>query len=511
MQKLKRIIKLIIVFAIALYLGTNNSMAVNYMEDMWELAINDLDAFLNMSVDETTDGSTNVIDPLTHTKAAYCIDPDDNHGDANQDEMKTFVVDVGKNGISSVNNWSTKNTGDSRNNYKAARAVMEIMYYATKSYVNNESSTFGADNTPYKMMLQGRLINNQSNMGGLFGNCFSGKYYDLNGKMYPGQPARLKREAMNYVNSTITYSFEDKSRKNVQAMYEVGNWILVGPYKIQNTGSGTIDSITAISNSGASYEADGWTTSISTSNIHQNKNLPNGKTFYLAFKTHKPDSIDKVKVVKTSSGFMRARMIFCESDGGQSIGIWGGTLDSSTSEDELELPGVQFSNIKITKKDADSGKLLANVGFIVYNETTGKWVKDGTPAQYVNNKKDATVYISNSKVVVNIRNLSRSGKYTIYEVKQPYFGYEQASSDEPLSILTTNISAVGQTIYLNATNKRKYIKLSGFVWEDIISQKQSVRKSLYNQNENDDFDKLIANMKVSLRDAKGNLLKAEDG
>ena len=133
MQKLKRIIKLIIVFAIALYLGTNNSMAVNYMEDMWELAINDLDAFLNMSVDETTDGSTNVIDSLTHTKAAYCIDPDDSHGNANHGNMRTYVVDVGKNGISSVNNWSTKNTGDSRNNYKAARAVMEIMYYATKS------------------------------------------------------------------------------------------------------------------------------------------------------------------------------------------------------------------------------------------------------------------------------------------------------------------------------------------------------------------------------------------
>lgn len=511
MQKLKRIIKLIIVFAIALYLGTNNSMAVNYMEDMWELAINDLDAFLNMSVDETTDGSTNVIDSLTHTKAAYCIDPDDSHGNANHGNMRTYVVDVGKNGISSVNNWSTKNTGDSRNNYKAARAVMEIMYYATKSYVNNESSTFGADNTPYKMMLQGRLINNQSNMGGLFGNCFSGKYYDLNGKMYPGQPARLKREAMNYVNSTITYSFEDKSRKNVQAMYEVGNWILVGPYKIQNTGSGTIDSITAISNSGASYEADGWTTSISTSNIHQNKNLPNGKTFYLAFKTHKPDSIDKVKVVKTSSGFMRARMIFCQSNGGQNIGIWGGTFDSSTSEDELELPGVQFSNIKITKKDADSGKLLANVGFIVYNETTGKWVKDGTPAQYVNNKKDATVYISNSKGVVNIRNLSRSGKYTIYEVKQPHFGYEETSKDNPTKEIAVNIQAVGQTLTINMGNKRKYIKLSGFVWEDIISQKQSVRNSLYNQNENDDFDKLIANMTVSLRDAKGNLLKAEDG
>ena len=99
----------------------------------------------------------------------------------------------------------------------------------------------------------------------------------------------------------------------------------------------------------------------------------------------------------------------------------------------------------------------------------------------------------------------------IYEVKQPYFGYEQVSTSEPLSVATTNISAVGQTINITATNKRKYIKLSGYVWEDIISEKQSVRNDLYNQNENDNFDKLIANMTVSLRDANGNLLKAEDG
>lgn len=511
MQKLRKLIKLIIIFVIALYFGTNASMAKNYMYDMWYAAENNLDEFLNMSVESYTDGSTRVISRLTRTRSAYCIDPDDNHGGANHGNMRTYVVDVGKNGISSVNNWSTKNTGSSSNNYQAARAVMEVMYYATKAYVNNESRTFGADNTPYKMMLQGRLINNQSNMAGLFGSCFSGSYYDLAGKMYAGQPARLKQEAMDYVNSTITYAFEDKSTKNTQAMYEVGDWLLVGPYKIENTGSGTISNITAISKSGKSYEAEGWTTSVSTSNIRQNKNLPNGTTFYLAFKTNKPDSIDKVKVVKTSSGGMRARMIFCQSDGGQNVGIWGGTFDASTSQNEIELPGVPFSYIKITKKDADSGKALANVGFIVYNETEKKWVKDGTPAQYVSNKSDATVYTSNSQGIVNIRNLSKSGKYTIYEVKQPYFGYEETSIDNPSTEVAANISAVGQTINVTMKNKRKYIKLSGYVWEDIISEKQSVRNDLYNQNENDNFDKLIANMTVSLRDANGNLLKAEDG
>ena len=225
MQNLKRTIKLIIIFIIAIFFGTNFSMAKNYMYDMWYQAENNLAWFLEMPVERYTDGSTRVITGLTNQRSAYCIEPDYAHGGANRGNMKTYVVDIGKNGMSSVNNYSTKNTGDPSNNYTAARAVMEIAYYATKAYQNNESSRFGANNTPYKMMLQGRLINNQANMGGLLGNVFSGSYYDLNGKMYAGQPARLQEEATNYVNSTVNYAFEDKSTKDVQAMYEAGDWL----------------------------------------------------------------------------------------------------------------------------------------------------------------------------------------------------------------------------------------------------------------------------------------------
>ena len=365
MHKLEKFIKVVIIFILAIFFGTNFSMAKNYMYDMWYQAENNLEWFLNMPVEGYTDGSTRVIQNLTNTRSAYCIEPDYAHGGANRGNMKTYVIDVGKNGMSSVNSYSTKDTGNPGNNYNAARAIMEIMYYATRSYQNNESSAFGADNTPYKMMLQGRLINNQANMGGLLGGIYSGSYYNLEGKMYPGQPAALQQEAMNYVNSTITYAFEDKSIKNTQAMYEDTynneEWLLVGPYKIENSGSGTINSITAISKAGYSYEAEGWSTTTSAKDIMQNKNLPNGTDFYIAFKNNKPDTIDKVIVKKQTTNAMRARMIFCESDGGQNIGIWGGTFDSSSSLDEIELPGVPFSYIRIKKQDEDSQKLLQNV------------------------------------------------------------------------------------------------------------------------------------------------------
>lgn len=504
----KKIIKLAFAFVIMIFSLAKASMAVQYTYDMWYQAENNLDYFLNMGVESYTDGSTNVIGRLTHTRSAYCVDPDNFHGQGNSRNMRTYVVDVGANGMDSVNGLSTKTS-------TSARAAMEVLYYATKSYENNESRTFGADNTPYKMMMQGNLINKAGSMLDLFGGALAGKYYDLNGKMYPGQPAALSAEANSYVDSTVTYSFADRSTKDVQIMYEDGDWLLVGPYKIENSGSGSITNITAVSKTGVSYEAEGWATSLDASTVRQDKNLPHGTEFYIAFRNNKPDSVDRVDVKKQATNVLRARMIFCQSDGGQNIAIYGGR-SSSTVEQSIRLPGVPFSYIKITKTEEHSGNALANVGFKVSwkeNENAEeKWVQDGVPAKYVDSRDDATTYITNSQGIANIRNLSKKGIYTIYEIINPNFGFVDTSEEDPCRVVVAEIKAVGQMINLRdeVTNERRYIKLSGFVWEDMISEKQSIRNYLYNRDENDDFDKLIANMKVSLKDKDGNLLRVWD-
>ena len=68
---------------------------------------------------------------------------------------------------------------------------------------------------------------------------------------------------------------------------------------------------------------------------------------------------------------------------------------------------------------------------------------------------------------------------------------------------------------VNFHNRRKFVKLSGKVWEDMISGKTSQRDYKYSETEEDESnpDKLVANVTVKLKDRDGNSVdfKTEDG
>ena len=496
-----------IIFFIIILMATMTISSARTIGDIRRLAEDDLESFLSADFSGYTNGQTDA--SIRDSNAAYCLDHIDGtlpgHNGGNGKNMKTMVIDVGKGGIDKVNGLSTKDS-------VGAQRAMEILYYAIKSYINNEP--WGATNrSPYRMMMlyKAGYYSSTLQAEGFFDSSLPIVDYDIAlEKFAAGKSEEYTQEARDYISSTVSFAFKDKSSDNVQTIVNKDNLIFIGPYKIANSGAGSITDITVKTASGTICHADGWSTTTSSGNVNWNKNLPNGSEFYIVFSNQKPDSAREVKVYKKVENILVGRMVYCASDGGQNIAIYGGDLDTDVDY-EISLPDVPYSFIKLVKKDEDSNKLLANVGFIVYNETEGKWVKDGTPAQYVDNKDDATVYISNSRGEVNIRNLSKSGKYTIYEIIQPYFGYEETNIDNPSNEIVANISAVGQTVNLTMKNKRKYIKLSGYVWEDIISSKASTRNYLYNQDSNDDQDKLIENMMVSLRDSKGNLLQAEDG
>lgn len=350
------------------------------------------------------------------TKANYCMDVYD-HGatGGNGTRMLTSVVNVGANGIGSVNNLNTRNSD-------AARKAMEVIYYATRSYMNGEPWGKGMGSSPWRfmMLLRSALYSYSMTREGLFSGGLPSSGYDLLPETFGSKWKPYAQEGLNYVSSTTNYQFSDNSRKDVQIMEEKDGYIFAGPYSIKNSGAGSITSISAISrNDNGRYSPDGWATSINTSAINRNYNLPNGTEFYLVFSSQKPDSIKEIKVTKKISNVLRARMVFCQSDGGQNIAIYGGKFIED--EDEITLPGVPFSNINLTKVDTDSRTGLANVGFIVYDKTSEKWLKDGTPAQYVDSRDDATVYITNAEGKVTIRNIKEKGEYVVYEIINPNF------------------------------------------------------------------------------------------
>lgn len=470
------------------------------MGQITRIAINNLDEFLTMTILPSTDGNT---DPSENTYANYCMDPFE-HGWANHNDMKTAVVDVGLNGISNVNGLSTTNS-------EGARRAMEVLYYATKSYINQEPWGATGD-SPYRLMMMQSAAKYSGVMvgSGLFNSSLPGGVTEDYMKNQFGNTRyyELKAEGEAYVSNTMNYAFVDQSPKGVQTIEEVDDWLFVGPYRIQNTGAGYISDITVKTMDGTICRPDGWSTTTATNDINLNTSLPDGTEFYLAFKTQKPDSAEEITVTKKIDNVLRARMVFYASDGGQNMATYGGEL-SETSEETINLPKVPFSQIKVVKKDADSGWDIENVGFIVYYETEGKWVCDGTPAQYVDSKEEAIqhMYKTNKNGEVTIRNLNKKGTYKVYEVSNPNFGYIEATIEKPSEERTIEIESIGQSKVETITNKRRYVKLSGYVWEDFItSTKKTGANNLYADNELDDNDKRVKNVTVTLKNAQGEVI-----
>ena len=490
----KKIITSIIIFIMFAFMVVTTSRAQT-MGEIIRQADSNLDRFFSMNISVWTDGNTDTSGPK---RAYYCMDPFD-HGNANHRNMATAVVDVGANGMSSVNGLSTTNS-------QAARYAMEVLYYATKSYINREP--WGRTGTsPYRLMMMqtsamysGTMVN-----AGLFNSSLpSGVSESYMINQFGGNKYKtLKAEGTAYVNSTTNSNFKDASSPNVQTIIEEGEYVFVGPYKIQNTGAGSISKAVVTKEDGGTCEADGWASSANPNGVNKISSIPNGSTFYLAFKNNKPDSAKEVKIYKKINNILRARMVFFASDGGQNMASYGGRLTGST-EVSINLPRVYFTNIKITKKDQDSGKLLENVGFKAYCKGRG-WVVDGSPATYTSDESKATIYIT-KQGVATIRNINKTGDYTIYEVVNPNFGYKEVSVSSPEVMGNINISAVGQAINQTYTNKRLYVKISGYVWEDIISQKASIRNYLWKNDQNDQEDKRVNNITVTLKKSDGTVI-----
>lgn len=156
-------------------------------------------------------------------------------------------------------------------------------------------------------------------------------------------------------------------------------------------------------------------------------------------------------------------------------------------------------NLEIYKVDSRDEKLpLVGVGFILQNKEMNKYVKqtDGT-LSYVDNKNDATEFMTDSNGKIKIENLIM-GTYVAYETKNPNYGY--VVSDEGIEI---SVSETAVTI----KNVQKYIKLSGYIWKDVHEGKQTVRNDLYKDGDYDENDEAFNGITVRLKDKDGNTLK----
>ena len=216
----------------------------------------------------------------------------------------------------------------------------------------------------------------------------------------------------------------------------------------------------------------------------------------------------------------------------------------------------QTGNLKIKKQDADSGKILEGVSFRIKRKDKNKyvqvkvgddWKKDITGIVHVDDmqtvdiENEATIFTTNSDGIIEVRNILK-GTYYVEEVSvgDKYFGYEvdddyitwsytsTANKDNAGSgeghIATVEVGIIesyntteppreeNRNEILVFKNKRKYIKLSGYAWEDErVGGKDNIpgnEKCDVEENTegNTEEDKRLSNVLVKLYSWDGKLL-----
>lgn len=95
-----------------------------------------------------------------------------------------------------------------------------------------------------------------------------------------------------------------------------------------------------------------------------------------------------------------------------------------------------------------------------------------------------------------------AGRYIAYETKNPNYGYEVDTNKQ--TVIEIN---PGEEVNQSIGNKQKYVRLSGYIWQDIHTGKLNIRNDLYKDDQYDDKDTAFNGIKVKLVDKQGNIIE----
>ena len=175
----------------------------------------------------------------------------------------------------------------------------------------------------------------------------------------------------------------------------------------------------------------------------------------------------------------------------------------------------QVGELNIEKvDDRNQNKKLSNVEFVIqssYNQkyikikSSGEWktkvvetvtvddtndIKNNPTIQYIDNKEEATRFVTNEEGKLSVKNLLKSSngsneiKYNLIEVYNPNPLYEPNYESGYISLGTDTKQALNHQVYIN---------VEGYVWEEIAASKNNYTNNLYNNT-----DALVEGIKVSL-------------
>ena len=248
--------------------------------------------------------------------------------------------------------------------------------------------------------------------------------------------------------------------------YEGQSYIKVGPFNFSYTGANPVAQFEVTNQNGTKMSPlygfyEGNTLKISSS-FHAEKY--SGKDFYIFVSTSTNATEINLKVNLTDKRWDYDCYVYLlESDTYKEIGgvdkktqnviSLTATHTQKTLTDSIQMNNIPLTgNLEITKKDKDTGALLNNVGFVLYNTQTKQYVASASSngmATYTSNRNQAKEFItgvdgSNGKITVKGLVL---GTYEIYETKNPNYGYAPITSDK--KIATVNVGSSSATYTAN--------------------------------------------------------------
>ena len=309
--------------------------------------------------------------------------------------------------------------------------------------------------------------------------------------------------------------------------YEGQSYITVGPFNFSYTGANPVAQFEVTNQNGTKMSPlygfyEGNTLKISSS-FHAEKY--SGKDFYIFVSTSTNATEINLKVNLTDKRWDYDCYVYLlESDTYKEIGgvdektqnviSLTATHTQKTLTDSIQMNNIPLTgNLEITKKDKDTGALLNNVGFVLYNTQTKQYVASASSTQTTlatytsdrNMAKEFVTGVDGETGKIFIRGLEY-GNYRIYETSNSNYGYDSSAT---VGENTTTIQFSSEQDSFTINNRRMYFKLSGYVWEDIAWEigKTESANELYQAVNDDKNDKLLSNIVVKLKDNQGNTVK----
>ena len=313
----------------------------------------------------------------------------------------------------------------------------------------------------------------------------------------------LINTAKAYANEVASYGVTNNTNFDaitVEAFDSNGETLVrVGPFNL--TFGGDFKSFTLTGNDGINIPIRSYE-SYSGSTLQTISAPVSGQNFYVTFSVPEGvHSIEKIGLTSRAEVINVTFTVYSSSNGQQDVLVKEEPhYESEDYYGEWECFIDLFGKIDITKVDETTLKAMPDVGFtlqMVSGVKAGQYVSIDANGNAVYSDTPTTL-ITDENGNIHIEQMWM-GDYELVEVVNPHYGYF-IDGELPKVIGTYTVNP-GATAEVTATNLRRWIRLSGIVWEDMIDGKTSTRNGLYSDS---DGDKRVANVVVKLLDKDGN-------